>query len=311
MTESVLNTGEQLSSLWSLGGLSWKELARRVWGGMEENDLLNRGYELAYNFLLAVFPMLLVLLALLGIFASEGSRLSNDLFYYFQVALPPSAYELVTHTLNEIVKASGGGKLTFGLVFALYSGSAGMTQLMTTLNAAYAVRERRSWVRVHLISLGLTLAISILIIVALFLVVGGGYVLNLVGRHIGLSSLAYVGIKVVQWVFALAFVVCAFAVIYYFAPNVYEQHWYWITPGSLVGVAIWVLASAGLRLYLHFSNSYSKTYGSLGAVMILMLWFYVTGLAFLIGGQINATIEHAAAEHGHIEAKAEGQKRAA
>jgi len=310
MSDSVLEPEEQLETLWSLGGLTWKELGRRVWGGMNENDLLNRAYELAYNFLLAVFPMLLVLLALLGIFASEGSMLRNNLFYYFEVALPPSAYQLVTHTLDEIVRASGGGKLTFGLVFALYSGSAGMTQLMTTLNAAYAVRERRSWIKVHLVSLGLTLAISILIIAALFLVVGGGYVLNLLAQRTGMSALAFVGIHMIQWVFALGFVVFAFAVIYYFAPNIYEQHWYWITPGSLVGVLVWVAASGGLRLYLHFSNSYSKTYGSLGAVMILMLWFYVTGLAFLVGGQINATIEHAAAEHGHIEAKAEGQKAA-
>ena len=310
MSDSVLNTSEQIESLWSLGGLTWSELGRRVWANMNENDLLNRAYELAYNFLLAVFPMLLVLLALLGIFASEGSKLRSDLFYYFEVALPPSAYHLVTQTLEEIIRASGGGKLTFGLVFALYSGSAGMTQLMTTLNAAYAVRERRSWLRVHLVSLALTLAISVLIIAALLLVVGGGYVITLVGQHIGLSSATYVAIKIVQWTFALAFVISAFATIYYFAPNVLEQHWYWITPGSLFGVTLWVVASAGLRAYLHFSNSYSKTYGSLGAVMILMLWFYVTGLAFLIGGQINATIEHAAAEHGHIEAKAPGQKAA-
>ena len=107
-----------------------------------------------------------------------------------------------------------------------------------------------------------------------------------------------------------AFVITAFAVIYYFAPNVQEQRWYWITPGSLVGVAMWILASGVLRIYLHFGNSYSKTYGSLGAVIILMLWFYVTGLAFLIGGQINATIEHAAAEHGHPEAKLPGRKAA-
>ena len=311
MADSVLSTGEQLESLWRLGGLTWKELGNRVWQGISDNDLLNRAYELAYNFLLAVFPMLLVLLALLGIFASQSHSLRNYLFYYFQIALPPLAYQLVTRTLTEIVKASGGGKLTFGLLFALYSGSAGMTQLMTTLNAAYAVRERRSWIKIHLISLGLTLAISILIIMALLLVVAGGFVLNYVAQHVGINAVAYAGFKVVQWLFALAFVIFAFAVIYYFAPNVYEQHWYWITPGSLVGVIVWVAASAGLRLYLHFGNSYSKTYGSLGAVMILMLWFYVTGLAFLIGGQINATIEHAAAEHGHIEAKAPGEKKAA
>ena len=310
MAEPRLGTGEQLESLWSLGGLSWKELAKRVWNDTQENDLFNRAYELAYNFLLAVFPMLLVLVALLGIFAAEGSKLRSDLFYYIQVALPPSAYHLVTQTLEEITRASGGGKLTFGLVFALYSGSAGMTQMMTTLNAAYAVRERRSWIKVHLISLALTLGISILIIAALFLVVAGGYVLNLIAYHTGIKIGTYLAIKIIQWICASAFVVLAFATIYYFAPNVHEQHWYWITPGSLVGVIMWVLVSGGLRLYLHFSNSYSKTYGSLGAVIILLLWFYVTGLAFLMGGQINATIEHAAAEHGHPEAKRPGQKAA-
>lgn len=310
MSESVLKASEQLETLWSLGGLGWKEVTQRVWQDMNENDLLNRAYELAYNFLLAVFPMLLVLIVLLGIFAREGGNLRNDLFSYLQIALPPAAYELVARTLDEVVKAAGGGKLTFGLVFALYSGSAGMTQLMTTLNAAYAVREKRSWVKVHLISLALTLAISVLIILALVLVVTGGYLLGIVAQRVGMNAVTYVATKVVQWVFALVFLVCAFALIYYFAPNVHEQHWYWITPGSVVGVLIWVLASGGLRLYLHFADSYSKTYGSLGGVMVLMLWFYMTGLAFLLGGQINATIEHAAAEHGHVEAKAPGQKAA-
>jgi membrane protein len=100
----------------------------------------------------------------------------------------------------------------------------------------------------------------------------------------------------------------AFSLIYYFGPNVKEQHWYWITPGSVLGVLLWVAASFGFRMYLHFFNSYSKTYGSLGAVMILLVWFYVTGFAFLVGGEVNAEIEHAAAEHGHPEAKAEGEK---
>lgn len=310
MTDSVLRTDEQISSLWSLGGLKWRELARRVWGGMNQNDLLNRAYELAYNFLLAVFPMLFFLFGLLGIFASQGSRVSNDLFGYVQLVLPPAAYQLLINTLHEITQNSGGGKLTFGLAFALYTGSSGMTQLMSTLNAAYEVHEARSWIRIHLVSLGLTLGMSILMIGSLFLVLAGGQVIASVGQTVGLSTAAFVIAKTLQWAFAIAFVVFAFATIYYFAPNVHEQHWYWITPGSVVGVALWIISSAALRAYLHFFNSYSKTYGSLGAVMILMLWFYVTGFAFLIGGQINATIEHAAAEHGHVEAKAPGQKAA-
>lgn len=310
MSESVLSTEQQIASLWELGGLSWRELSQRVWGGMNQNDLLNRAYELAYNFLLAIFPLLLCLVAVLGLFASEGSKLQGDLFFYFQQALPPAAYHLVVRTLNEITAHSGGGKITLGLLLALISGSGGVTQLMSTLNAAYEVREARSWIKVHMISLGLTIAMSLLIIAALLLILAGGWAISLVVKELGLSTGFLVAARVLQWAVALTFVVLAFAVIYYFAPDVKEQHWYWITPGSVVGVLVWALASGVLRAYLHFFNTYSKTYGSLGAVMILMLWFYLTGLAFLLGGQINSTIEHAAAEKGHPEAKPVGRKAA-
>ena len=311
MAESVLTTDQQIKSIWALGGLTWRELMRRVWGGINRNDLINRAYELAYNFLLAVFPMLLFMLGLLGLLASEGSKLRADLFYYFQLVLPPAANQVLVQTIFEVTPSSTGGKLTFGLLFALYSGSAGMTQLMSTLNAAYEVREERSWIKVHLISLTLTLAMAILLIAALFLVLAGGQVVASAGKAVGFSTAAWIVVKILQWAFALAFVVFAFAAIYYFAPNVHEQHWYWITPGSVVGVGMWAIASVAMRVFLHFFDTYSKTYGSLGAVIILMLWFYLTGLSFLIGSQINATIEHAAAEHGHIEAKAPGEKTAA
>ena len=281
-----------------------------MWGGISQNDLINRGYELAYNFLLAVFPLLLCLVAVLGLFASEGSKLQDHLFFYFQQALPPAAYHLVVRTLNEITANSGGGKVTLGLLLALLSGSGGMTQLMSTLNAAYEVREARSWIKVHATSLGLTVAMSLLIIAALLLILAGGWLIGLMAKELGLGTGFLVLGRVLQWAVALAFVVLAFAVIYYYAPDVKEQHWYWITPGSVVGVLVWAFASAVLRAYLHFFNTYSKTYGSLGAVMILMLWFYITGLAFLLGGQINSTIEHAAAEKGHPEAKPVGRKAA-
>jgi membrane protein len=310
MSDSILTTEEQLSSIWALGGLTWRELARRVWGGMNQNDLLNRAYELAYNFLLALFPLLLFLVALLGALASEGSLLQAHLFFYFQQVLPPAAYSLVVRTLDEITRNSGGGKLTFGLLFALFAGSGGMTQLMSTLNAAYEVREGRSWLRVHVVSVALTVGMSLLIIAALLLILSGASLLEVAGHAVGLSSMLVVVGRVFQWMLAIGFVVLAFALIYYYAPDVKEQHWYWITPGSIVGVLLWATASAGLRAYLHFFNTYSKTYGSLGAVIILMLWFYITGLAFLIGGQINSAIEHAAAEHGHPEAKPVGAKAA-
>ena len=119
-----------------------------------------------------------------------------------------------------------------------------MTQLMSTLNDAYEVREGRSWLRVHLISLGLTVAMSIPIIAASLLVLAGGHVVEVIAAAVGLSYAGLVAGKILQWALALGFVVCAFAVIYYFAPDVRERHWYWITPGSVVGVVLWATASA-------------------------------------------------------------------
>jgi membrane protein len=113
--------------------------------------------------------------------------------------------------------------------------------------------------------------------------------------------------KILQWPLALFFVVLSFALMYFWGPDA-KQEWQWITPGSLVGVAIWIGVSVAFRVYLHFYNSYSKTYGSLGAVIILLLWLYISGLAILTGGEINSEIENAAAERGHPEAKEAGEK---
>ena len=225
--------------------------------------------------------------------------------------LPPAAYELVSQTIEEVTRNASGGKITLGLFLALWSASGGMTTLLSTLTSAYHVRESRSWLKVHAIALELTIAISALVTAALFLVLAGDHIASLVSAklHMGLAfALAWKGLELLA---ALFFIVFSFSLIYYYGPDLEEQHWYWITPGSLIGVALWLAASFGLRIYLHFFNSYSKTYGSLGAVIILLLWFYLTGFAFLVGGEVNAVIENAAAERGHAAAKAEGEKKAA
>ena len=136
MTLSRLPVRQQFASLWSLGGVTWLQLGRRVWKEIGRNDLINRAYELAFNFLLAVFPMVFFLFALLGLFVSERTVLRSNFLTYVRLALPPSAYQIVLQTVHEITGNAVAGKMTFGLLFALYAGSAGMTQLMSTLNAA-------------------------------------------------------------------------------------------------------------------------------------------------------------------------------
>jgi membrane protein len=206
---------------------------------------------------------------------------------------------------------ASNGKLTFGIVLTIWFASGGMSSLFSALNGVYEVRETRSFIKIRAISFTLTIAISALIILALVVVLSGGYLADTVGAYYGLRNPAVEIWKVLQWPVAIAFVTLAFSMIYYFAPDLEEQHWYWITPGSISGVLLWIVASFAFRAYLHFFNTYSRTYGSLGAVMILLMWLYVTGFAFLLGGEINAQIEHAAARRGHPEAKSAGEKKAA
>lgn len=280
----------------SLGGLSGKELIRRLWCASNDDDIYNRAYELAYNFLIAVFPLLLFLMALFGLSVSEGAKLRYDLFRYFQEILPPLAYNLLQQTVTDVIQRSNGGKLTFGLLLALYAGSSGTTQLMSTLNIAYRVRETRSWIKVRLISLALTLVISMLVIIASLMVLAGGFVAEFLRHEIGLSWIIIAGWKIMHWILSIGFVLLACALVYYFAPNLKNRHWRWVSPGSIIGVALWLLASGALRCYLHFITSYSASYGSVGAVIILLVWFYVTGLAFLIGAEVNSVVDFASTE---------------
>jgi len=309
VTESKLSTAEQVTSLWELGGLSVSQLSKNVWRAFNDNFLLDRSAALAFNFILAMFPLLLFLLAILGMFAARGTALRTNLMQYLAEVLPPAGFQVVSHTLAEVTKNAGGGKLTLGVALTLWFASGGMSSMISALDGAYAVREGRSWFKVRGIAVSLTVAISILVISALVAILAGSYAANVLGTHYSLGQAAVVSWRVAEIIVALFFVALSFSLIYYWGPDLHEQHWYWITPGSVVGVLLWVAASFGFRAYLHFFNSYSKTYGSLGAAIILLMWLYITGLAFLIGGAVNAQIEHAAALRGHPEAKAPGEKK--
>ena len=311
MGESNLSTTEQVSTIWNLGGLKLRQLLRKVIAGVNEDNLTGGAAELAFNFVLALFPLLIFLLSLLALFAARGTALRNSLFAHISQVLPPDAAHVVGKTLNEVMRNASNSKLTFGILLTIWFASGGMTSLMSALDGVYEVKERRSWIKVRLISIVLTIAISLLTILALAIVLSGGDLADRLGTHFGLQHIAVFTWNIAQWPIAIAFVTFSFSLIYYFGPDLEEQHWYWITPGSILGVAIWIGASFAFRTYLHFFNTYSRTYGSLGAVMILLMWLYVTGFAFLLGGEINAQIEHAAARRGHPEAKAPGEKKAA
>jgi membrane protein len=296
------------ATAWGLGGLSVKELGKRVWSEMQEDEVFGRSAQLSYYFLLALFPLLLFLTALIGYFAGADSELRANLFEYLRVVLPGEASELIQTTVSDVTQGSGGGKLSFGILAALWAASNGMGAVSESLNVAYDVKETRPWWRARLNAVILTVALAFLIISALVLVLYGHDIAENLAARLGLGTAFEWTWKILQWPLVLAFVLLAFALIYYLAPDLHDQAWKWVTPGSIIGVLLWLAVSFVFKLYLTFFNSYSATYGSLGAVIILMLWFYFTGAAILIGGEINSEIEHEMALQGEPDAKEKGEK---
>jgi membrane protein len=294
--------------MWSLSGLSIKEIAGRVWTEIQRDDVFGAAAQLAYYFLLALFPLLIFLTSIMGLILGSGTGVRHALFNYLSQVMPSSAFDLIDKTMWEVSNSSGAGKLSFGLLATLWASASGVGAMMESLNAAYDSKERRSWWKQRLVALVLTIALSVLIIGAVVVIFGGSKIAEHLGASYGFSDAFVTAWKVLQWPIALAFMLLAFALIYYFAPDLRDQDWKWITPGAVIGVALWLLVSFAFKGYLHFFDSYSKTYGSLGAVIVLMLWLYLTGAAVLIGGEINAEIENAAAERGAADAKEKGEK---
>lgn len=297
-----------MASLWKLGGLGWRNLAKRVWAEIQADNVFGRAAELSYYFLLALFPFLIFLTSIIGLVLGSGTGTRHALFDYLGRIMPPSAFQLISNTMYEVSESTGSGKLSFGILAALWAASNGLGAITESLNTAYDLEETRPWWKQRLTAIGLTIALSIFIIVALVLVVAGGRIAEWLAAHYGFGPVFPLAWKIIQWPAVLACMTFAFALIYYVAPDFRKQSWQWLTPGSVIGVVLWLLVSLGFRVYLHYFNSYNATYGSLGAVIILMLWLYFTGAAVLIGGEVNSEIENAAAKQGDPEAKEKGEK---
>jgi membrane protein len=286
----------QKPSLWKFGGLKLAALGKQVWNNFGEDELSVRSAALAYYFVLAVFPAMLFLLSLLGFFAATGTHLRESLFAAMAQVLPGSASELVQQTINEVTRAKGAGKAVFGILGALWSASAGVAAIIESLNIAYQMKETRPFWKRKVLALGLTLALAALVLTASALALNGNGAANALGAHLSLGASLVTIWKVLRWPVVLVFMFVAFATTYYFAPNVAKPEWNWVTPGSAFGLILWLASSFAFKIYLHYFDSYSKTYGSVGAVIILLLWLYITGLSIMLGGIVNSVITRATEE---------------
>ena len=294
--------------LGDLRQINIKDFFKRLYvKALQEEDLLSSSAQVAYFFAFALFPLLLFLVSLFGIVLESTNDLRTELFFYLRQVMPGTASDLVQKTIEEVTQNSSGGKLTFGILVALYSASAGIDSIRIALNGVYNLTESRPWWKTKLLSLFLTLVLAILITIALGIIFYGEKFLLLVLNSINLPIPSPFFLGVLQWVTVFIVLISTFALLYNYLPKHKDYKWVWITPGAIIGIFLWLGLSFAFRLYLHYFNTYDKTYGSLGAVIILMLWLYLTALVILIGGSINAVLQ----EFTDPETAAAGKKKSA
>lgn len=270
--------------------LTWKELARRTIRDTLEDDCPGLAAQLAFYFFLSVFPALLFVVSLLGYVPVE-TRL-GEAVARLEVFLPQEILQFLREQIDEALAGREGGLLTIGIVGAIWSSSSAVTAIITALNRAYDIDEWRPWWKRRLLAIGLTIALAVFVVLAFVFVVGGSDLAAWLADRLGFSEpLARVW-TVAQWTLAVALVVVAVDLVYYVGPNA-DTPFVWVTPGALLATALWLLTSLGFKLYVQNFSNYSAVHGTIGAMIVLMLWFYLSGFALLVGAELNAEIDKA------------------
>jgi membrane protein len=282
-----------------LGGLTIVELAKRTWAEMSDDGMFDVAAQLAYYFMLALFPLIIFLISLLS--TIQALDLVNTVMSTIRDVMPPQAFAVLGGEIERIMSEPREGLLTFGVIGTLWAASSGVVSLLGSLDRAYDVKETRGFVKLRVTAVGLTVALALLIITGAVMLMAGDRISTWVAELTGMGWIAIAG-TIVHYLIGLACILLGLGLIYYYGPDVPEQKWAWISPGAAVAAILFVLSSVGFSLYVRFSDSYTATYGSLGAIIILMLWLYLLGLAVTTGAEINSEIAIAAAKRGEADA---------
>jgi membrane protein len=281
--------------------LSWRELIRRTFRETLSDDAQGLASQLAYYFFLALFPALLCLIAVASFFPLQNftETMVNTLGPF----APKEMIDIIRQEMMTIAEGNHGGLLTVGMLGALWSSSSAVVSVIGAMNRAYDVDESRPWWKVRLTAVALTIALSLMVVMAFTLIVVGPQLADFLARHFAFGNMFVWTWKVFQWPLAFMLVAVGIGLIYYFAPDA-EQDWVWITPGSLVATTLWLLGSLAFRFYAVNFGHYA-----IGGVILLLLWFYWSGLAMVIGAEMNAELEHAAPWGKAPGEKVPGQKK--
>jgi membrane protein len=270
--------------------IPWTELARRTVADTVADGCPGLAAQLAFYFLLALFPALLFVIAMLFLLPVQPAL--EPVLERLDALLPPDALLLVRQQLDQLMRGASGGLLTFGVAGALWSSSSAMTAIITALNRAYDIDESRPWWHQRALAIVLTVGMAVFALTAFVLVVGGTDLAAWVAAQWGLGAVFEETWRFVQWPLVLILIVFAVDLVYHFAPNAHTR-WVWLTPGALLATGLWLCASIGFKAYVQNFSNYAAVYGAIGGVIVLMLWFYLSGFALLVGAELNAEIDRA------------------
>lgn len=286
--------------------IGWKTLFVRTLRETIRDDADGMAAQLGYFFFLSLFPTLLFLIALASLFPLQD--LTDEMVRLLQPFAPAEVITIIKEQMLAIGESRDKALLSLGLIGAIWTSSAAMVAVVSAMNRAYGIIDSRPWWKVRLLAIGLTVGLAFFILISLALVVIGPQLADWMAKWFGLSHVFVWLWKTLQWPLVFLMVVTGIGLIYYFAPDA-EQDWVWISPGAVLATTLWLLLSLGFRFYVVNIGKYVASYGTIGGIIVLLLWFYLTGLVIVIGAELNAEIEHASPWGKDPGEKAPGQRR--
>ena len=271
-------------------GLSIYDVARFFWKGLMKGAITTRASSLAFNFFLAFFPSIIVFFTLIPYIPIDG--LQATLMELLSVVLPPSTNEITFQALDDIINNPRGGLLSIGFVLALYFATNGINSLIEAFNASYHIREVRPLIQQRILSLGLTLLLSIMLIIAISSIIFGKSAINYLTEYELISNNAGELILYGKWLIILLMLFIGISILFHLGPSI-KSKWKLFTPGSLFATIFIIITSIGFNYYINHFSQYNKIYGSIGTLMIILIWMYFNSIILLTGFELNASISNA------------------
>lgn len=286
--------------------IGWRELLSRTYKDAIDDDALGLAAQLAFYFFLALFPAILCIIALASFFPLHN--FTDEMVNSVGRFAPQEMLALIREQMVRIAEGNHGGILSIGLIGAIWSSSAAMVAIINAMNKAYDIEEGRPWWKVRILAIGLTIGLALFIVLSFGLIIAGPQLADWLAAKYALGSVFVWTWKILQWPIAFWLVATGIGLVYYFAPDA-EQQWAWITPGSLIATGLWVIGSLAFRYYVVGFGSYESTYGAVAGVILLLLWFYLSGFVIILGAELSAEIEHASPWGKAPAEKVPGQKK--